>query len=235
MKKFFLFLCSLVLLPSAYAQLGHNASQTNSVPGKVLTAADWQEDLRFLQHTVQKDYSFLFKNITAAEFNAAADKLYAAMPDMQDHERLAGLARLVASFKYGHTDLGWKESPVKYHVAPINFYWFSDGLYVEGTDKNNAAIAGAKLLKVEGKPVSEALAALKPLVPAENDQYFKAYGLDFLVIPEALHAQGISSSLKETISYTFEKDGTTFEQTVTALDAFRLPRSYGFISKIQDG
>ncbi len=50
---------------------------------------------------------------------------------------------------------------------------------------------GAKVLKVEGMPIKEALAAVKPLVPAENEQYFKAYALDFLCIPEARHAQKV--------------------------------------------
>jgi hypothetical protein len=84
---------------------------------------------------------------------------------------------------------------------------------------------GAKLLKVEGVPVEKALAAIKPLVPAENEQYFKAYGLDFLTIPEALNAQKVSKESKTTLTYTFEKDGKTFDQTITAIEAFRLPGS----------
>lgn len=221
MKSLLLFLFCTSIVSSSCSQTNHSA-------------ADWQADLRFLQQTVHKDYPFLFKNITAEKFDAEVDKLYKAMPTMQSHECLAGLARIVASFKYGHTDIGWRQSPVKYHVAPINFYWFSDGMYVEGADKNNEKIVGAKLLKVEGMPVLQALEAVKPLVPAENDQYFKAYGLDFLTIPEALHAQRVSKELKNTITYTFEKDGKTFDQAITALDAFRLPRTYGFVSKTSD-
>ncbi len=95
-------------------------------------------------------------------------------------------------------------------------------------------IVGAKLLKVEGVPVEKALDAVKPLVPAENDQYFKAYGLDFLAIPEALHAQRVSKELKTTLTYTFEKDGKSFDQTITAVEAFRLPRQYGFAKAGED-
>jgi len=58
---------------------------------------------------------------------------------------------MVALFKYGHTTLQWRQSPVKYHLTPINFYWFSDGIYVEGSHKNLAPILGAKLVSVEGK------------------------------------------------------------------------------------
>ena len=169
MKKFFLFLfCTMLvaICPFPGWSSGYSGQFKNAI--EKLTAADWQADLRFLQQTVHKDYSFLFKKVTAAEFDAEVDKLYKAMPAMKEHERMAGLARIVSLFKYGHTSIGWRQCPVKYHVAPVNFYWFSDGLYAEGADKKYASIVGAKLVKVEGMPVMQALEAIKPLVPVRK-------------------------------------------------------------------
>lgn len=228
MKRVLLLIISIVYLFILRAQEGHGS--VNNISSSVkLSAADWQSDLRFLQQIVHKDYSFLFKKITAEEFDASIEKLYKEIPSLKESEILAGFARIVSAFKYGHTSISWRESPVRYHVAPLNFYWFSDGVYVEGADKKYNSIVGAKLLKVEGVPVEKTLEAIKPLVPAENDQYFKGYGLDYLTIPEALHAQKISKQLKTTLTYTFEKNGNTFEQSVDAVDAFRLPRQYGFV------
>jgi len=34
----------------------------------VVSKTEWQDDLKFLQHTVHKDYPFLFKKTTAADF-----------------------------------------------------------------------------------------------------------------------------------------------------------------------
>lgn len=229
MQKLLFVLFSAVISISANAQGDHgNPQSSTNINAAKLTTAYWQSDLRFLQQTVHKDYAFLFKKVTADEFDAAVEKLYKAMPAMQEHERIAGLARIVSLFKYGHTALGWRMSPYQYHVAPVNFYWFSDGLYAEGADKKYAAIVGAKLIKVEGMPVQQALEKIKPLVPSENDQYFKAYGLDFLAIPEALHAQGITKQLQSSVTYTFEKNGKTFEQSVDGIEGFHLPRDYGF-------
>lgn len=199
-----------------------------------LTSANWQSDLRFLQATIHKDYPFLFKNISASAFDAEADKLYKAMPRLQDYQCLAGLTRMVASIKYGHTALNWRTAPVKYHLAPINFYWFDNGIFVEGTTKENASILGAKLTSVEGKPLKEVLDAIKLLVPAENDQYFKSRGLDYLANPEALHAQGITTSLKKTITYTFEINDSIFNKTINVQPAFNFPRSYGFVTPNAD-
>ena len=234
MKRISLFFVCLALFFSIHAQEGHTYPASSISTNAKLTAADWQSDLKFLQEKVHKDYSFLFKKVTAQEFDAEVDKLYKTMPDMQDHERMAGIARIVSLFKYGHTNVVWRESSIKYHLAPVNFYWFSDGIYVEGVDKKYENIIGAKLIKVEGMPVKEALSAVKPLVPAENDQYFKAFGLDMLTIPEALHAQKVSKELKMSVTYTLEKDGKTFEQTVATVDAFRFPRQYGFVNPVND-
>ena len=231
MKKIFLFLFCTIIVASVHSQNGHLATPASvNIPIENLTAADWQADLRFLQQTVHKDYSFLFKKVIAADFDGAVNKLYKQMPGMKDHERIAGMARIISLFKYGHTNIDWIQSPVTYHVAPVNFYWFSDGLYAEGSDKNYASIVGAKLVKVEGVPVKEALEKVKPMVPAENDEFFKANGLDYITIPEVLHAQGITKELKTTVTYTFEKDGKSFDQTLTAIERFHLPRDYGFVT-----
>lgn len=234
MKRILFFFVCLSILFSIHAQEGHTYPASSISTNAKLTAADWQSDLKFLQQKVHTDYSFLFKKVTAEQFNAEVEKLHKAIPNMQDHERMAGIARIVSLFKYGHTNIAWRESPIKYHVAPVNFYWFSDGIYVEGLDKKYEKMLGAKLVKVEAVPVKEALNAVKPVVPSENDQYFKAFGLDMLTIPEVLHAQGVSKEMKKSVTYTLEKDGKIFDQTVAAVDAFRFPRQYGFVNPGND-
>lgn len=207
MKRTALLLLTCIIVNGIFAQTA-------------LTSADWQSDLRFLQETVHKDYSFLFKKTTAEKFDASVEKLYQEIPKLQPHEIVAGFGRIVSSFEYGHTDIGWRETPVKFHVLPINLYWFSDGVYIEGAHKDYEKVVGAKVLKIEGMPVEEALKAVRPLVPAENDQYFKAYSLDFLAVPEALHAQKITNTLKSAITLTLERDGKSFDHTITAVESY---------------
>ena len=215
MKKLTLFILACTFISSAYTQT-------------TLSPADWQADLRFLQHTVHKDYPFLFKKTTAEEFDAEVDKLHREIPDLQEHEIFAGLARIVSSFQYGHTTIGFRGSPVKYHRLPVNLYWFNDGIYIEGVHKDYEGALGAKVLKVEGVPIEEALATIRPVTPAENDQFFKAHGLTFLCIPEVLHAQGVTKTLKNTITLTLEKDGKVVDQAFTAVEAHDFHNDYGF-------
>lgn len=197
-----------------------------------LTASDWQADLKFLQDKVHTDYPFLFKKTTKADFDAAVKKLHAGIPSMEDHEIVMGFARIVSSFEYGHTRLGFQNLPVKLHRVPLNLYAYNDGIYIQGVHKDHASLAGAKLLKVEGMPVEDALAAVRPVVPVENDQYFKAFGLNYVCYPEVLHAQGVTKALKPDVTMTFQKDGKTFDKTLTAIEGLRPPFKY---SLIEDG
>ena len=216
MKRTLYFCFCLFFLQAGFAQ-------------EQLTAADWQADLRFLQQTVHDDYPFLFKKVTAEKFDAEVEKFHRGIPQMADHEILAGFSRIVALFGYGHTDIGWYGGPVNYHRSRFNLYYFSDGLYVQGVHQDHRDALGARVTAVEGMPVDKALQAIRPLVPAENDQYFKAFGINLLAIPEALHAQGVTKELKTTVTLSLEKDGRAFEYSFPAPEATRLPVHYSLM------
>ncbi len=210
---FFLLLCISSLTLTA---------QHNQIP---ITSQQWQQDLRFLQETVHEKYPFLFKKVSAKDFDAKAEELYRAIPTMQDHEVMVGLLRMVSLFGYGHTDMGFRGGAVPYHKLPINLYQFSDGMYIEGGHQEYSNAIGAKVIAIEGMPVDDALKAIRPTVPAENDSYFIAFGINNLLIPEVLHAQGITNKLKESVSFTLEKAGKQWKQSIKAVPAKEVPRT----------
>ena len=199
---------------------------------QTLNAEQWRSDLQFLQETVHQDYPFLFKKTTKEAFDKAVDDLYAQIPQLQDHQIIVGMMKLVASIQYGHTAMSSREWPSENHRMPVNFYWFSDGIYIQGVHKGYEDILGARVVKVEQTSIEETLKAIYPVVPVENDQYFKAYGIGFMNIAEVLHAQGITPELQTEIKLTLEKDGKQFQRTVTTLPLSQLvntPVKYGMM------
>lgn len=201
---------------------------------KSISNADWRADLRFLQKTVHEDYPFLFKKTTPEVFDTAVEELHAKIPELQDHEVLVGLAKIVSLFKYGHTGVGFRDNPIAYHKVPMVVYQFTDGVYITGAHKEYKDIVGAKIVKVEDRPINEVLKAIYPVVPAENDQYFKAYGINHLTIPEVLHAQGISKALRKKMKLHLEKDGKAFVSTIDATDNLDFPLQYGEVKPDSD-
>ncbi|MCH7785267.1 MAG: tetratricopeptide repeat protein [Bacteroidetes bacterium] len=200
-----------------------------------ITSAQWQEDLKFLQQTIHKDYSFLFKKTTTKEFDKSVEVLYSDIPNLQEHEIIIGLARIVASFKYGHTSLRLGGIEGTFSQLPINLYQFNDGVYVQGVHKEYADALGAKVIAVGDVPIKDALKAIYPVVSVENEQFFKAYGFFYLVSPEVLHAQGVIPELSKNVALTFEKEGSTFTLNFNAMEyGESIPAVYGFVKQKGD-
>lgn len=195
-----------------------------------LTATQWQEDLRFLQSTINEDYSFLFVKTTKAIFNSEVETLYKNIPNLQEHEIIVGMSRIISLFKYGHTDISLRQKPFEFHYLPFNLYQYNDGIYLQGVHKDYAKALGARVLEINKIPIDKALELIYPAVNSENDQYFKAFGINYLGMLEVLHAQGITTTLQNSVKLTLEKDGKTFEQEFNALPkGERVPRKYSHI------
>lgn len=202
-----------------------SAQQTN--------AKQWQEDLRFLQNTIHKDYSFLFVKTTKEDFDAKVEKLYKEIPKLQEHEIRVGLARIVSSFKYGHTQIPYG-TVTKSGILPINIYDFNDGIYIEGVQKQYKEVLGAKIVKIGETPIEKAMELVYPVVPVENEQYFKAYGVRFLLSAEVLHAQGVIPSLSNKVTLTLEQNGKVFTHEFTTIDRKDKPRTFNFTLPTED-
>ena len=194
-----------------------------------LSADQWQEDLEYLQKKVHAEYPFLFKKITAKEFDAKVAELHAAIPYMEEHEIFVGLVRMVASFEYGHTLLGFWEGKVPLNNMPVVLYYYDDGVYFQAVHKDHEPLLGARLLEIDGVPVDKALEMMRPAIPAENDQFVKGYGIRYLTSPEFLHAQGITTELKKVLDLTIEKDGKVSHYNITAVPYEHYPNKYGMV------
>ncbi len=192
-----------------------------------ITTIQWQNDLTFLQKTVHEEYPFLFKKVTSSDFDAAVTKFYEAIPNMAQHEIVVGFAKIIALFQYGHTRMRLSDSPATFHKLPLQLYQFTDGIYITGGHKEYEGVIGAELLEIEGQPIGEVLKAVYPVVPVENEQFFKAHGINMALLPEVLQAQGVVESVKKELEITVEKEGKRFSRSVIATSNMDFPLQYG--------
>ncbi|MEM9885361.1 MAG: hypothetical protein AAF849_05655 [Bacteroidota bacterium] len=198
-----------------------------------LSVEEWRSDLQFLQESIHQDYPFLFRKITMEEFDAAVEQLNADIPALVPHQIITRMVSLVASFGYGHTYLPLYSKATNFHQIPINLYQFEDGLFIEGVHKKYQKSLGARVLEVEGVPVKAALEKIRPVVSAENEQYFKAQSGYYLTRPEILHTQDIMPVFKPNITLTLEKDGQQFKQTFQSERDLKFDTQYG-LTKASD-
>jgi tetratricopeptide (TPR) repeat protein len=195
-----------------------------------LTADQWQEDLRFLQNTLHTDYSSLFVKTTKEIFDAEVEILHKNIPNLEEHEIIVGMSKIIALFEYGHTSISFRQEPFKFHYLPFNLYEFNNGIYIQGVHKEYQQTLGAKVIAVNKVPIAEALKIIRPVVNAENDQFFKAHGINYLGILEVLHVQGITDKLEKSVELILEKDGKSFKQRFYPLPkGEEVPTKYSYV------
>ncbi len=201
-----------------------------------LSTKDWISDLDFLQETIHQDYSKLFVKISAEEFDKEVEKLRKDIPGLETNEIIFRMTELVALFKYGHTGVSFSRSlhshgegqTLNFHSFPVNFYWFSDGLFVQGVHKEYQDIVGAQVIRIGKVEAMEALDRIRPLVSIENESFFKAYGIHNLRIAEILQYKGIIDNTEE-LPLLLKKDGKEFKTTLKVLEDVTPDFEYGYI------
>ncbi|MCH7676981.1 hypothetical protein IH879_18830, partial [candidate division KSB1 bacterium] len=188
------------------------ALSAQGFPQNTMTAQKWQEDVRYLQNLITTERSNLFHVITREEFEQAAEELHAQIPKMERHEIIVGLARLVAMFRIGHTNLPilpWRRNHdpnIGFHRFPLLVYLFPDGVYVRSAKEKYRDAVGARVVRLGKLSIEEALEAVRPVVPWENDQYFRSSVPYYLSCTEVLHATGVIDNLNKA-RLVIEKDG----------------------------
>lgn len=214
-------LCLALCLVSLLAQ-----AQTN------LSSEQWKEDVRHLQTKVHQDYSNLFIKTNKEEFDSATNVLINEIPSLKDHEITVRIAELVALFGYGHTALwltSWRYNrAVNFHQLPVNFYSFSEGIYLQGVHRDYKDLLAAKVLKIEDVEVEKVLEIIRPVVSAENDQFFKAHGIHYLGVPEVLHAKGVIQNMDE-VELTVEIGGQVIKRKIKPTISSEFPGKYSLI------
>ena len=183
-----------------------------------LTAAQWREDLQYLKTTVHNKYPNLFHNVTAQQFDDAVSALDKRIPDLKDYEIATEIAKIVAMFHIGHTQLslmpmhqhgaGAKASMSNFHFIPVQLHLFSDGLYIKAADTKYEKAVGGKVLKIGNMETAQAMEAIRPYVAYENEQGFKSLMPFSLFIVEVLKTAKIIDQL-DNVPIVYEKNGKT--------------------------
>jgi tetratricopeptide (TPR) repeat protein len=178
-----------------------------------ITSAQWQSDLSYLQKKIHNDYSNLFYNVTAKQFDSAVTALHKQIPHLTESEIHVGFVRLIALFKIGHTEMRFKigenEDSLKpmFHFFPVTINPFSDGLFIQSIDARYKEALGGRLVKIGNCPVEEALKKMHAVISCENEQYFKSNLHYFIRLPEILAALKIAPDA-DTVVLTYIKNGT---------------------------
>ena len=139
--------------------------------------------------------------ISKAEYRAAADRLIARLPELDEDQLMVELLRLVALLgeRDGHANMNpLSDHRRVLHLYPLATYEFADGVYVVAAP-GRPQLVGRKLDAIDGKPIADVLRLLDPLVTYDNALSRAAHRSPYLVSAEILHGLGITATAARAV------------------------------------
>src|SRR5215218_841308 len=191
MRKDFLLAAGLVTLFFVFTFLSTVPVAAQSPPAK-LTAAQWQADVRFLGVELPSRHKNAYHRMKREDFETAVDRLYKEVPSLSDDEISVGMMKLVAMVHDGHTSLNPRQFS-RSGIYPIRLYRFSDGVYVQKAAPAYADVVGSRVVRIGSLSIDDAMAAVAPVVAADNEMGVLEMGPMMLSVPEILAGLKINS------------------------------------------
>jgi hypothetical protein len=160
-------------------------------PADSISVRQWREDLAYLARELPRRHLNLFHTMRRERFDSALAVLDRKLPTLARHQIIVELARIVALVGDGHTNVAPTRDPrIGFRTYPVKLYFFKDGLFVRSASREQAGIAGAKVLRIGRLSTDRAYQAVRALIGRDNEMNARFFAPFLLAMPEILHAIG---------------------------------------------
>ena len=137
-------------------------------PASAATVTEWRAAVDGVITDILAIHPEPFAKVGETIWRREAVALQQDLPQLSEPERLARLMQLVAMIGDGHTQI--EPADAKYASwYPIRLYEFADGVFVTSAHESVSDLAGAEVIEIAGRPVSEVLSLARSLRGADNE------------------------------------------------------------------
>jgi hypothetical protein len=178
----------------------------------------WHTDLAALVPGMAAIHPNLGHGVPVAELEAAVAALDAQVPTASDDELMVGVLRIVAMVSRlgcdAHTGAFiWGVGHYPVESLPLRLWLFEDGVYIVDALDPYRGLIGQRLDRIGGQPTDGVRAAIRPLVPRDNDQTVRLLLPRYMLIPQILRGLGLASTgpieLETSTAGTIERTSIT--------------------------
>ena len=175
------------------------------LPAASIDPAAWRGDAQFLVSAVDSLHPLPYRWHRRAAWDSAAAELDRRLPTLRYDQAVAGFSQLLGMLRDGHSRLGQLELPSHGRPVlaplpgpgfdasfPLECEVFADGLWIASATAPHSDLLGARVVAVNRMPVASVVAALAPLIPADNAMWTLNVLPAYLRSPGYLSAAGVA-------------------------------------------
>ena len=156
----------------------------------------WREDLHQMYDKMQTAHPNLFWRTPRADFEKMVTNLDADIPYLTDEQIKVRLMQIVALVD-GHTQMGIFQPALNFHMYGLRLYTFNDGIYVVDAQPQYQEAVGKKLVAIGSTDVNSVYEQVSTVAQHDNDTMLMLTTAFYMVVPEVLHALGITKDMNQ--------------------------------------
>lgn len=199
-RYMFLLLIAIIMVSVCLLILKYYSSNIKTTnDSKVLTNAQWIEDINYLENILTKFHPYLNKD--RANFDEKINQLRKDIPKLNDFEITLRIMQVVASIGDGHTTISLNTPE---YIYPFYTRWYDNNLMVDSTSKNYQNLLGTRIAAINGVPIERVIDKVDTLIPNETDEFVKSNDIHYIINPEILKFFGFID--RDKVLWTFENN-----------------------------
>lgn len=168
---------------------------------KIKVDNKWFEVLDFLQNELPRRHKNLYFKTNEAEYLNQIQSLRNSLNHLENHVINAEISKIVASVGDAHTSI---DIPV-YYLCPLEFYWFSDGIYVVNTAKEDEVLRYKRITHIDGVNIETVIEKMSTMISHENHSYLKSLLPKYLPAVEYLYGLQLARTVSG-LTFTYENE-----------------------------
>jgi|GEM_PF-665468 len=162
------------------------------LPNKLSRDEGWRYDLHYLAGEIKRLHVHPYHATDAAAFEQDVNDINRRIPELSDKQVVFAFMQLLGTLGNGHNFIvpafGEKGS---FDQLPMQFYWFSDGLFVVNASEPHRHRIGHKVEQIGDMPTPEALELIKTVNPRDNEMAQRWLAPYYIGLPSVLEGLGI--------------------------------------------
>ncbi len=160
--------------------------------GKMTRDEGWRYDLWLLARELKRIHYDLFAKISKQDFEAYVTKLNNDIPRLTDRQIEMAFMKIMRMAGDGHTRI----TPTymrgeSRRGALVQFYFFTEGLYVTAADPKYADLVGAQVLRFGEQSVEHVIETMEQIISRDNAIWIKLIAPGLMAYPQILNGLGL--------------------------------------------
>ena len=186
----------------------------DSVPENLSRVQKWQLDLDYLVSEIKRLHVDMYHHVSEAEFTNKVHSIRKAINTSGDQQIVFEFMSLLGVLGNGHNLIipAWGKYG-SFTQLPMQFYWFSDGLYIVDAEQPYAHLVGYKVTHFGETLAEKALDLVGKINARDNDMQQLWLAPYYLGLPQVLSGLNIVEDAVNVTLTLRPPDGK--EQTVT--------------------